>query len=392
MLGRLTVLPRINNQIPLQEMTMADQSIRGRFAWHELYTPDEAGAHAFYSKALGWKSQSWDQDPSYQMFVGPSGPLGGTVSDPNGTPHWLAYIGTDDVAATVEQAQRLGGKVVKELQTMPNGGSYAVLADPQGAEFGVYASTAAHGKETQPKRGEFSWHELATNDYKAAFGFYADLFGWERMAEHDMGPLGVYFIFGADGVQKGGMFDKPAEMKGPPSWCAYVRVKDVNQTVKKTKGARGTLINGPMEVPGGDWIAQFLDPYGAMFAAHAAASDVKSAAAPPPRQEEQTAAPQPEAAASAKPAAKASAPAKKAAKKPAKKTAAARSAPKAARKGARKAAKKTVARKAGGKKKAAKKAARKSAAKKKRGAAKSAKRPARKAAARGARKAARRKK
>jgi predicted enzyme related to lactoylglutathione lyase len=369
-------------------MTMADQSIRGRFAWHELYTPDEAGAHAFYSKALGWKSQSWDQDPSYQMFVGPSGPLGGTVSDPNGTPHWLAYIGTDDVAATVEQAQRLGGKVVKELQTMPNGGSYAVLADPQGAEFGVYASTAAHGKETQPKRGEFSWHELATNDYKAAFGFYADLFGWERIAEHDMGPLGVYFIFGADGVQKGGMFDKPAEMKGPPSWCAYVRVKDVNQTVKKAKGARGTLINGPMEVPGGDWIAQFLDPYGAMFAAHAAASDVKSAAAPP-REAEQAAAPEPAKPApkqAAKAAAPAKKPAKKAAKKAAKKKAAARPAPKAARKTAKKAAKKAAGKKAGGKKKAARKAGAK-----KRGAAKSAKRPARKAA-RGAKKVARRKK
>jgi predicted enzyme related to lactoylglutathione lyase len=28
------------------------------------------------------------------------------------------------------------------------------------------------------------------------------------------------------------------------------------------------VINGPMEVPGGDWIVQGLDPQGAMFALH----------------------------------------------------------------------------------------------------------------------------
>ena len=95
-----------------------------------------------------------------------------------------------------------------------------------------------------------------------------------------MGPMGVYLIFGRNGKQLGGMFNKPAEMPGGPAWLGYVRVKDVNQTVNKVKSARGTLINGPMEVPGGDWIAQFVDPYGAMFAVHAVAADMKPAQAP----------------------------------------------------------------------------------------------------------------
>jgi predicted enzyme related to lactoylglutathione lyase len=364
-------------------MTMADQSIRGRFVWHELMTPDTTGAHSFYSKAFGWKTQNWDQDPSYTMFVAGSGPLGGSVAEPNGAPNWLPYIGTSDVAATVEQARSLGGEVVKEATSMPNGGSYAVIKDPQGSSFGVYASPGEHAPESAPKRGEFSWHELATTDYRAAFDFYSALFGWERMEEHDMGPMGVYFIFGSNGVQKGGMFNKPAEMKGPPAWCGYVRVKDVNQTVNKVKSARGTLINGPMEVPGGDWIAQFLDPYGAMFAVHALAADVKASGA--------AAAPAPSAA-TAEPAATKTAPAvtkaapkpaKKAAKAPAKK-AAARKSRKAAKKAGKKAARKAAAKKKGGKKKASKK----------RSAAKSARRPARKAARgakRGKKKAARKK-
>src|SRR4030095_1260672 len=90
--------------------------------------------------------------------------------------------------------------------------------------------------------------------------------------------MGKYVLFGSNGVQRGGMFNKPAQMPGGPGWLGYIRVKDVNDTVKKAKGARATLVNGPMEVPGGDWIAQFVDPYGAMFAVHKWAGDLKRAA------------------------------------------------------------------------------------------------------------------
>ena len=43
---------------------MADNTVRGRFVWHELMTPDTSGAHAFYGKVLGWKTQPFEHDPS----------------------------------------------------------------------------------------------------------------------------------------------------------------------------------------------------------------------------------------------------------------------------------------------------------------------------------------
>ena len=344
---------------------MADNTVRGRFVWHELMTPDTSGAHAFYSKVVGWKTQPFEHDPSYQMFAAGSGPIGGSVAQAAGTPHWLHYVGTSDIEATVAAAKSRGGTVTKEISSIPNGGKYAVLADPQGAAIAVYQSSQDAGKESPPKRGEFSWHELATTDWKAAVDFYSAVFGWEKMAEHDMGAMGKYVLFGSNGVQRGGMFNKPAEYPGGPSWLGYIRVKDVNETAKKAKGARATLINGPMEVPGGDWIAQFVDPYGAMFAVHTLAADLKPAAP--------AAAPAAAAPAAEPAAAPAAAPAKPAAAKPAAAKPAA--APKKA------AAKKAPAKKAA-KKKPAKKAAKKKAA------AKSAKRPARKAAKKGGRKAA----
>jgi len=84
-----------------------------------------------------------------------------------------------------------------------------------------------------------------------------------------MGPMGQYQMFGRNDVELGGMFNKGAEMPGPPSWTHYILVDDINRALEAAKAGGGQVINGPMEVPGGDWIFQGLDPQGAMFAVHA---------------------------------------------------------------------------------------------------------------------------
>jgi predicted enzyme related to lactoylglutathione lyase len=322
---------------------MANATVRGRFVWHELYTPNRAGSQEFYGKVARWNVQSWEQDPAYQMFAAKSGPLGGLVEERSGTPQWLAYIGTTDVDATADAAARLGGRVQTAPADLPNGGRYAVIVDPQGATFGVHASGSAPQAETAPKTGEFSWHELATSVAPgAAFGFYAALFDWDLMAEHDMGPMGMYLIFGRNGRQLGGIFDKGAQGKpGGAYWLGYVSVTDLEGTVERAKGARASLLMGPMDVPGGDRVAQLMDPYGAFFALHEPAA--------------QGATPETRKAAARAPAKKS----KKAAKTPAKKAAAKRRKPAARKKAKKGPAKKKAARKpakAKPRKKAAKKA------------------------------------
>ena len=253
---------------------MADQSVRGRFVWHELVTPDANAAHAFYGKAIGWKPQPWEEDASYVMFAAQRGPIGATVAGNGSAPHWLPYIGTADIDATIELARKKGGSVVKDVNTLSSGSRHALLQDPYGVQFGVYESAEEYGKITPPKPGEHSWHELMSAGYPAVFDFYAGLFGWQKMDELDMGPMGTYLVYGLDDVPFGGMMKT---MEGGPSsaWLSYVHVKDVNQTVKKVKSAGGQIINGPMEVPGGDWIVQAVDPQGAMFAVHALAANMK---------------------------------------------------------------------------------------------------------------------
>jgi predicted enzyme related to lactoylglutathione lyase len=166
---------------------------------------------------------------------------------------------------------------VKDITRMSSGSKYAVLEDPHGASFGVYESAEDYGQISAPKPGEHSWHELMSEDYAGAFEFYSSLFGWQKVDELDMGEMGVYLIYGFDGQPFGGMMNVVAGGP-PPSWMSYVHVKDVNQTAKKAKSAGGKIANGPMEVPGGDWIVQLIDPQGAMFAAHALAASMNKPA------------------------------------------------------------------------------------------------------------------
>ncbi|MGC3981542.1 MAG: VOC family protein [Steroidobacteraceae bacterium] len=264
---------------------MAEPTVRGRFVWHELMTSDVAAAVTYYKKAIGWTTQPYKGDNSYLMWVAKSGPLGGVASLPEGNaaPYWLPYIGTPDIEATVRDAEKLGGKVLVPVTTISDAGSYAVLADPQGASFGVYGTQDANASSGNgmPQPGEFSWHELPTNDYKAAFAFYEALFGWEKTGEHDMGQWGIYFMFGFNGQSIGGMFNKDPHM--PIAWCSYTQVADATKTAKTASKAGGKVINGPMEVPGGSWIAQILDPQGAM---HAVVSNAVMAAAATPAKTE----------------------------------------------------------------------------------------------------------
>jgi len=55
----------------------------------------------------------------------------------------------------------------------------------------------------------------------------------------------------------------------PPNWQIYFRVPDVHAAAERITANGGKILNGPMEVPGGDWIVNAMDPQGAAFGLHA---------------------------------------------------------------------------------------------------------------------------
>jgi uncharacterized protein len=255
---------------------MSDTDIRGRFVWYELMTTDVKAAEAFYTKVVGWGLQTYQGagTPYVTWMRGKEG-VGGLMELPEearkmgAPPNWMAYVGVPSVDSAVIQATQAGARVLVPAQDIPTVGRFAVLADPHGAVLAVFTpGSDAPGRDTAPQVGEFSWHELVTTDHAAALAFYSALFGWESTGTSDMGPMGIYQMFGRKGRTLGGMFNKPADMPAPPHWLLYVRVKDVRMAAELVKALGGQVLMGPVEVPGEDWIVQCLDPQGAVFALH----------------------------------------------------------------------------------------------------------------------------
>jgi predicted enzyme related to lactoylglutathione lyase len=255
---------------------MAQQEWKGLFLWHELMTTDVPAARGFYAPVADWAIEKWEGGivEYWSLLVGDQ-PMGGLMELPEeaakmGVPsHWMGYVGTDDVDRDVKRATGLGATLAMPAKDIPDVGRIAVLQDPQGAAISLFTPAG----DPPPGAGEgavgaFSWHELMTSDLDGAWSFYSQLFGWKELSVFDMGDMGPYKIFGFGEHQMGGMFKKPAGAPGPSFWLYYFRVRSVDAAVAKVQERGGKVLNGPMEVPGGDRIAQCMDPQGAMFAVH----------------------------------------------------------------------------------------------------------------------------
>jgi predicted enzyme related to lactoylglutathione lyase len=320
--------------------------VRGRFVWHELKTRDVAGAKKFYTKLTGWKAQPWPLDPAYTVCHSGAGPTAGILAIPPEMPadvpaHWLGYVGTRDVDGTAAAAVRAGGSILNGPVDMKGAGRYAVLKDPQGAVFAILDPENARAENMgQSEVGTFSWHELATTDNEAAFSFYSSLFGWDAMERMDMGPLGTYLIFGWNGQQRGGIYNKPPDMPAPPNWLPYAQHANADEAAKTAEGGGAKIMNGPMDVPGGSRIVALMDPTGAAFAL--VTTPAPAAAAAPAAKAEKKAA---QTKTAKKKAAKKTAPKKTAPKKKAAKPKRKVASKKVAKKAARKAKKKSAPRK-----------------------------------------------
>jgi predicted enzyme related to lactoylglutathione lyase len=245
----------------------------GRFVWHELMTSDVAGAKAFYGDVVGWGAKAGPASGyDYAMLTIGDAPVAGLMPIPPEAramgvpPNWGGYVAVDDVDATVAQAAGLGGKTPVPPRDIPDICRFAVIADPHGAALTVVRWTNA-GPQDMPDQmapGRVGWNELMSADWETAFAYYAALFGWTKADAVPMGEMGVYQLFARDGVTLGGMFNKPPSMP-VSAWLYYFNVSDIDAGMARVTAGGGKILNGPMQVPGDAWIAQCMDPQGAMF-------------------------------------------------------------------------------------------------------------------------------
>ena len=250
----------------------------GKPCWFELDTTPGAlpAASAFYGKVFGW-SVSDAGMPGFTYLLASHGGdmVAGLMQIPAEAqgmpPNWMIYLDVDDCDAAAEKVALLGGAVHKPPADIPGTGRFAVVADPQGAVFGILQPRPMDpqppvevGAWNQRKESHGNWIELMSTDPAAGFEFYAELFGWTKGSAVDMGEMGTYQLFAWNGSDIGGMMGLgQAPM---PCWLAYFGVNGVDAALERIRDGGGAVVSGPHEVPGGAFIAVARDPQGAHFA------------------------------------------------------------------------------------------------------------------------------
>jgi len=257
-------------------MTTATSTLLGRPVWYELMTTDMAAAETFYTNVIGWTSAPFRGSPDpYDVFKrGGDVQVAGLMHTPKGMnmpPFWSMYVAVPKLEEAVAHIKRLGGSDLSGIIDVPSVGRLQMLKDPQGAAFYIIQPEPREERpEHAPEVGEASWHELMTTDAAAAMKFYTEVFGWQPSDTMDMGEMGKYHMFNRPSGMIGGMMNKQPQLANvPPYWAIYFRVADINAAVERVKANGGQILNGPMEVPGGDWIVNAMDPQGAAFSLHA---------------------------------------------------------------------------------------------------------------------------
>ena len=259
----------------------------GDFIWYELMTTDAPAAERFYAPMLGWTMSG---DAAYRHIEASDGAIGGMLAlRPEMTaggarPAWLGYILVNYVDKTVASIESGDGKVLMPANDMENVGRMAMVADPQGAPFYIIKPQPPEDRPDaeshafsydRPRVGHCAWNELATSDVEGAKHFYGQRFGWVKDGDMDMGPLGKYeFLRHAGRAPEGspmgqGMLGAvmPKMPEIPASaWTYYFRVPDIDAAVTHTTANGGQIVQEPVQIPGGDFAMNAIDPQGAHFA------------------------------------------------------------------------------------------------------------------------------
>lgn len=112
------------------------------YSWAELNARGVASVLPFYGEVFGWALKSSDSPGMpYTEFqvdgVSIAGATEMSAMAPAEMPnYWLVYFGVDDVDGTTNKAVEAGGTAMLAPMDFP-GGRFSMVADPQGAIFGL---------------------------------------------------------------------------------------------------------------------------------------------------------------------------------------------------------------------------------------------------------------
>ena len=264
--GTSTVAATPPHVPPLTEPA-THQEIPGKMIWANLVTPDLKAAERFYGGLFGWTFQDVAGAHAYALALLQGMPVAGIAQrtiapGKQRQPAWHIFLSVRDAGTAVSAATARGGRLLAPLRDYPDRGRAAVLADPQGAVFGILQSQSGDPVDALAPPGAFIWSTLLTSDPNAGAAFYQDLFGYQ-VFDASARPGMQHLVLASADYARASLNPLPADGRRHPHWLAFVRVRQVAPVLQQAQslGAR-VLVPAHMDRHGGE-IAVIADPSGA---------------------------------------------------------------------------------------------------------------------------------
>jgi len=255
---------------PLVEPANAEHHV-GKVIWADLVTPDLASSKRFYSGLFGWTFRDIRAgETDYAVAFHDGQPLGGLhhrLAPPGEQrrPAWLPFIAVRDVDAAKRTALEHGATIVTEPRSYRHRGRQAVFADPEGAVFGVLASSNGDPGDFLAAPGEWIWSALLAQDPDKGAAFYQALFGYDVFDVPSDDGL-EHLILSTDDFARASVNALPSHSsRRHPHWLNFVRVVDAVDAAAKVVTLGGRVLVEPHVDRHGGKVAIVADPTGAPF-------------------------------------------------------------------------------------------------------------------------------
>ena len=252
----------------------------GGFIWYELMTPDPAAAKRFYDAVVGWdigdelgraRDRISDDQPADGGNAGGVLTLTDEMKAGGARPIWLGYLhrrrrcrgrghrgrrrpGADAAVGPARRRPAGDGRRPAGRALLPDGPDPA-RGQPD-ADSDVFSVD-------QPQH--VRWNELSTSDPDAAIDFYKRHFGWTQEGDMHMGEMGKYRFVQHDGVGDRRGHADDARHAGSPCGTSTSASTTSTAPPRPSTPAAGRSSTGPMEIPGGEYAVNAVDPQGALF-------------------------------------------------------------------------------------------------------------------------------
>ncbi|MFD6875801.1 MULTISPECIES: VOC family protein [unclassified Streptomyces] len=255
----------------MAETTTKD--VFGAPCWVSLMARDMAAAQRFYGAVVGWEFRPARLGGAFSVAVldgVPVAGIGALASDLGVAVAWTPYFAVDDVDVAASRIRERSGTVAVGPVSFPSGGRAALVADLEGAVFGIWEGPVSSGWRVGVGQAP-AWLELRTRNAFDAALFYGEVLEWatgrpgccEVSYEQDQ----VVLRQGGEPVAR--LNGGPVEMAAytphtRPRWHVHFRVPMLEPAVEAAVSLGGRTVT-EVTSAGHERSVTLRDPDGAIF-------------------------------------------------------------------------------------------------------------------------------